>query len=97
MQFKVPFRGVHIGPTCVDGSAYEMTRNGRQADAHAHTTGCKPTGYICAKSLSALRELLVHEIAHLASDSGHDDRWRTTVKRLGGRVPAAYQKRPRKK
>lgn len=92
MRFKVPLRGVHIGKTCVDGSEFEPN-----ADAHAHTTGVPPVGWICAKTLSAFRELLVHEIAHLAADTGHDDQWRRSVHQLGGRVPAAYKKQPRRR
>lgn len=95
MRFKVPFKGVHIGPTCIDGSPFTQTERGDPEMAHAHTTGCPPVGFICAKTLSAFRELLVHEIAHLAADSGHTDSWRRSVRRLGGRVPAAYKKRPR--
>ena len=91
MRFKIPLTGVHIGPRCIDGSDYEP-----DADAHAHTKGCAPVGYICAKTLSSFKELMVHELAHLAADAGHDDRWRKSVHRLGGRVPAAYKKRQRK-
>ena len=90
MRFKVPVRGVHIGPTCVDGSEYEL-----DTAAHAHTTGCTAPGWICARSLTDLKEFLVHELAHLASDSGHSDSWRQSVRQLGGRVPAAYKKRSR--
>lgn len=90
MRFKVPFRGVHVGTTCVDGSPFKSDE-----DAHAHTTGCNQTGWICARSLTAFRELLIHEIAHLASDQGHTDSWRKSVRKLGGRVPAAYRKKPR--
>lgn len=90
MRFKVAFRGVWIGPKCIDGSDYEPN-----SDAHAHIKGSRPVGYICAKTLSAFRELLVHEIGHLAADAGHDDSWRRSVRRLGGRIPAAYKKRPR--
>lgn len=90
MRFKVPLRGVHIGKTCVDGSDYAPN-----SDAHAHLSTCPNKGWICAKSLAAFRELLVHEIAHLAADTGHDDTWRRSVHKLGGRVPAAYKKRPR--
>ena len=42
-----------------------------------------------------LRECFIHEAAHLAADAGHDDAWRKSVRRLGGRVPAAYKKRKR--
>ena len=92
MRFKTPVKGVHIGSTCVDGSDWQPDEV-----AHAHTseTGPKHVGFICARTLSDLRTLLVHEIAHLASDSGHDDKWRRSVHRLGGRVPAAYKKRHR--
>jgi hypothetical protein len=95
MRFKTPFRGVHIGPTCIDGTPY-----GPNDDAHAHISRAglkRDLGMICAKSVSSLRELLVHEIAHLAADTGHDDRWRRSVRRLGGRVPAAYKRKPRRR
>lgn len=90
MRLKQPVRGIHIGSTCVDGSAF-----GEDVAAHAHTSGHKPVGYICARSKRDLAAFLIHEIAHLAADSGHDERWRKSVKRLGGRVPAAYRRKPR--
>jgi len=98
MRFKVPVRGIHIGSTCVDGTPFDV---GEEAHAHVnHKPGKADSsnatlGYICARSLSALSRHLVHEIAHLAADSGHDDRWRRSVRQLGGRVPAAYRKRSR--
>ena len=91
MRFKQPVRGVHVGPTCIDGSPFAEGEV-----AHAHTTGCRPVGYICARSRRDLVSLLIHEIAHLASDSGHDDRWRRKVRKLGGHIPAAYRKKPRR-
>lgn len=102
MRFKVPFIGVHIGPTCIDGEPFGLTERGLPEDAHAHCTpksGCRDPhrGFICAKTPSALHELIGHEIAHLAADAGHDDRWRRSMKRLGLRVPAAYRKKPRSK
>jgi len=99
VRFKLPIRGVHIGKTCVDGTPFDP---GELAHAHINHRDRKPDsgratlGWICARSLTALREYLVHEIAHLASDSGHDERWRKSVKRLGGRVPAAYKRKPRR-
>lgn len=91
MRLKQPVRGFHIGPTCVDGSPFLVDE-----DAHAHISGSGgPRGYICARSRKLLVELLIHEIAHLAADTGHDDRWRKSVRRLGGRVPAAYKKKRR--
>ena len=98
MRFRVAFKGVHIGPTCVTGEAYGTTWvNGIEYDvaAHAHTTGCPPVGWVCAKTKKDLAVEILHELAHLAADTGHDDRWRKSVHRLGGRVPAAYKKRPR--
>jgi hypothetical protein len=92
VRFKTPLRGIHIGPKCIDGSEY-----GINVDAHAHITGTgrEFLGFVCAKTLTNLRELLVHEIGHLAADTGHDDQWRKSVRRLGGRVPAAYKRHPR--
>jgi len=92
VRFKTPVRGIHIGG-CVDGSTLPDT-----VGAHAHITGSKPAryvGYICAQSKRELAEFLLHELAHLAANTGHDDDWRRSVHRLGGRVPAAYKKRPR--
>ena len=94
MRLKQPVRGIHIGG-CVDGSAIPEDKA-----AHAHLTGSSPKwaiGYICAQSIPDLEYALLHEVAHLAADSGHDDLWRRRLKRLSGRVPAAYRKRPRKK
>ena len=68
-------------------------------DAHAHIARTEPAwavGYICARSKRALLDSLLHEVAHLAADSGHDDKWRKKLTNLGGRVPAAHKKRPRK-
>ncbi len=96
MRLKQPVRGIHIGSTCVDGSPW-----GEGEMAHAHASRGRQdsakwtTGYICARSKKDLATHLIHEIAHLAADSGHDDRWRKSVRKLGGRVPAAYRKRPR--
>jgi hypothetical protein len=95
VRFKTPLRGIHIGPTCVDGSDYEP-----DAAAHAHITGSglkRDLGMVCAKTLTDLRDLLVHELAHLAADTGHNDHWRSSVRRLGGRVPAAYKRKPRRR
>lgn len=100
-RLKIPLIGVHIGPVCIDGEPFTVTERGAPEGAHAHITDpkCRDPflGWICAKDLSSLRVLLVHEIAHLAADAGHDDRWRRSVHRLGGRVTAAYRKRPRTK
>lgn len=90
MRFKVPLRGVHIGSACIDGSEY-----GEGIEAHTHHKGSPPIGYICARSMRAFKEHLIHELAHLAADAGHDDKWRRSVRELGGRVPAAYKKRSR--
>ena len=90
MRFKKPVRGVCIG-CCVDGSKIPA-----DIAAHAHTAGAY-VGFICAPTRKDLVEHLIHEMAHLASDSGHDDSWRKSVRKLGGRVPAAYRKKPRRK
>ncbi len=98
--FKIPVKGVHIGPLCIDGTTFgktEALRGGQPAGAHAHTEEKdRFRGWICAISPVELQHLLTHEIAHLATNAGHDDRWRRAVRCMGGRVEAAYQKRPRK-
>ena len=101
MRFKQPVRGIHIGRTCVDGTPF---RPDEAAHAHAnpapgakHDSAKWTLGYICARSKRDLSDFLLHEIAHLAADAGHDDRWRKSLRRLGGRVPAAYRKKPRRK
>lgn len=98
MRFKTPLRGVHIGSTCVDGTPLGKTKlsNGKRyaVGAHTHFEG-EYAGWICAESAETFQSLLTHELAHLklGPESSHDDRWRNTVRRLGGTVSAAYQKR----
>ena len=94
MRFKRPVRGIHIGGF-VDGGPLEPDEV-----AHAHLTGSQPkqyVGYICVRTKRELAGALFHELAHLASDSGHDDKWRTQMRRLGARIPAhnRRKKRPR--
>lgn len=93
MRFKQPVRGIHIGG-CIDGNPLPP-----DVVAHAHLGSSYPKGYIgyiCARSKSDLFEALLHELAHLAADSGHDEKWRKSLRKLGGHVPAANRKKPRK-
>jgi hypothetical protein len=93
VRFKTPLKGVHIGPTCADGTPWDKRE---EAHAHIKESGSRGlVGYVCARSLASLKRHLVHELAHLAADAGHNDQWRKSVKRLGARVPAAYKKRRR--
>lgn len=91
-QFKQPLRGYAIG-CCVTGE-----RLPDDVDAHAHLVGSEPkwaVGFICARSLKALRSTLLHELAHLAAGSGHTEPWRRQMRRLGARIPAHGRRKPR--
>lgn len=93
MRFKVPFTGVHVGDTCVDGSAF-----GARVVAHAHLSGVRTDkfrGYICARTDAALMKYMRHEVAHLLSGATHESaaeeaRWRAGLKSIGGHVPAKH-------
>jgi hypothetical protein len=92
VRLKQPVRGIFIGG-CIDGSPLP-----EDIAAHAHITRSQPAwavGYICARSKRDLWQFLLHEIAHLAADTGHDERWRTRMRGLGARIPAAHRKRCR--
>lgn len=90
-------RGVFVGG-CVergDGSRF-------RAKAHAHTDG-EHAGWICYLSAKRLpiREIALHELAHILSGEGHTDKWRETLLAIGGTLDAvpgilkSYHKRTR--
>jgi hypothetical protein len=80
--------GVFIGG-CVDRGAGSSFR----ARAHAHTHGTN-AGWICVRGWRRLyqRQLMLHELAHILCGQGHTDKWRKTLRALGGRLPARYRK-----
>lgn len=81
-------RGIAIGH-CVDGReiAWDDAILG-----HAHRSGDARPGWICFGSLKYLNPTNVtHELAHLISnEAGHGERWKRTVRELGGRVERRY-------
>jgi len=66
--------------------------------AHAHTSKCKNPGWICVRSLKRIRNestgklsnLMLHELAHILTDSGHTLKWGKKLKKLGGRIERNY-------
>jgi hypothetical protein len=102
-------KGICVG-RCIDGSEWG-DRTGSDAggvwrlriDGHAHIPGCGHTGWICIRSPNnVLRkgsrhvsQDVMHELCHLISQSGHDDRWRKAMRELGQTIPKQYQKRCR--
>jgi hypothetical protein len=92
IKFKQPVRGFNVGG-CVTGGPLPEDQI-----AHAHLAGSSPKwaqGFICAVSHPALIHALLHELAHLIANTGHDDRWRREMRRLGVRVPAEHRKKPK--
>lgn len=84
-----------------DGSSF-------RAKAHAHCDKDDPYfGWICVRSPKRVfmkdkfplkpSMLMIHELAHILSVSGHNDKWRKTIKELGGRVEERYTKAHYKK
>ena len=89
-------KGIFVGG-CVDrgeGSSF-------RAQAHAHTSKTdKNYHWICVRSAKRLymsdgrpSRLLWHELAHIITDHGHDDKWRAEMKRLGQPLPKQYIKK----
>lgn len=79
-------RGVFVGG-CVDRGVGSKFR----AKAHAHTGG-KNLGWICFRSARWLhvRELLLHELAHIVVREGHTRRWRAFLLQIGGTLDEVY-------
>jgi len=92
-------KGIFVGG-CVERGEGSRFR----AKAHSHIKG-HYKGWICFLSERRLdsNELMLHEVAHVISESGHDDKWRETVLRIGGTLDAvpgllkSYHKRTRLK
>jgi hypothetical protein len=89
-------KGIYVGG-CIDRGEGSCFR----ASAHAHCfPGNLNFGWICIRSRHKIynskgefSRLLIHEIAHIVSRSGHNDKWRETVHSLGGAITARYIKR----
>ena len=77
-------KGVFVGGCVARGEGSRF-----RAKAHAHIEG-KFKGWLCFLSNKWLhvKELWLHEIAHLLTDSGHDDKWRSKVIEIGGTIDA---------
>jgi hypothetical protein len=99
-------RNISIG-RCVNHDEWWQEPGGgphcyREA-AHAHVAGCDHPGWICVrnpndvlrKASRQVSALLMHELAHLISQSGHTDKWRRAMTELGQPIPRQYQKRTR--
>lgn len=90
-------RGIFVGG-CVERGHGSRFR----AKAHAHTHGPR-RGWICFLSTKWLhvRELWLHELAHIVTRDGHTPRWRAFLLQIGGtldEVPGVlgdYHARPR--
>jgi len=96
------YAGTFVGG-CIDrgdGSSF-------RAKAHAHCCPDDPLeqnqGWICVRSVKRLRMatgrpsmLMLHELAHiLAREAWHNDKWRSKVRELGGRIEEQYLKKTR--
>lgn len=92
--FNGHIAGIYVGG-CVDrgdGSSF-------RAQAHAHVEPPNK-GWICVRSAKRLymadgrpSRTLMHEYAHILSNSGHTDKWRTQMQALGQPIPKRYKKR----
>jgi hypothetical protein len=107
--YSKQIKGISVG-SCVC-KVYDSHDIGKTDHAHAHL---KPrleserkegpwAGWLCVRSLTALnnKPLMLHELAHLLTNEGHNDKWRRkllkiggTLKATGGRYPMfSYKKR----
>jgi len=96
-QYRSDVAGVFAGGCVARGVGSRFRHK-----AHAHTKGLY-RGWLCVLAARRLDapELVLHELAHLLTGAGHDDRWRAKVLELGGtidEVPGllrSYRKRER--
>lgn len=101
-------RTVVVGK-CVAGEDWEDSNRRRSHSSkcnmyevgHAHHVGGRHEGCICVRyqkhlgTDDRLGATTMHELAHLLSRTGHDERWRRWMRKLGQRIPEQYQHRPR--
>jgi hypothetical protein len=98
-------RNISVG-RCVSHDEWGDTDDGTHCYrevAHAHVAGCDKPGWICvrnpndvlSKGSRHVTPLILHELAHLISQSGHTDKWRRAMAELDQPIPKQYQKRSR--
>jgi hypothetical protein len=77
-------RGVFVGGCVARGIGSKF-----HAKAHAHHRGAF-RGWICFRSSLWLnvREIWLHELAHVVTREGHTDRWRAFLLQIGGTLDA---------
>ena len=89
------YKGTFVGG-CVergDGSSF-------RAKAHAHIDKRDIfQGWICVRSMKRVfmkdgrpSKLMIHELAHILTRSGHDGKWALKVRELGGHVNKQYKR-----
>lgn len=72
-------KGVCVGG-CINGKRIS-------AYAHAHSSMKDPhRGWVCFRSSNtvSMREIWLHELAHIVTRSGHTKRWREFLLQIGG-------------
>ncbi len=81
-QYPEDLRGRSAVQVFVGGCYQRGVGSKFRAKAHAHYK----TGWICFRSDKWLgdRMLILHELAHLISGQGHNDRWRKVLLEIGG-------------
>lgn len=98
-------RGLSVGK-CLAGLEWEDSPTSEFENAHAHHSRTNDVhhryhGLICVRwarklgSDEQVSRTVIHELCHLISRSGHDDRWRRVMRQFGQPIPKRYQKRPR--
>jgi len=77
-------KGISVG-RCIC-PLYDPKDIGKTDFAHAHSPEEGYRGWICVESRAVLRNkaIMLHELAHIIANAGHNDKWRRCVIRLGG-------------
>jgi len=81
-------KGVFVGGCCCP---WEEKPDPKETLAHAHLQkdGGIFRGWICFSSEKIPNKyVVIHELSHLISETGHSKRWRETVLKLGGKITA---------
>jgi hypothetical protein len=95
-----PAKGIFLGGCVVTGMGNIDKDPNVMAHAHVRIGAGVYRGWICFQLpdyfyLPRFENVRMHELAHILSDSGHDEKWRKVMLSLGQEIHQSLLRRPR--